>query len=107
MAIAYKRQSAIKGGNTKGQTNVRLFYPYSDLLDRMSHSDCQTKTAIDVVRGPRVDNAIMCALNAQTMIARTDLVQGDGTQYMKVACTPSKDADEWMAEVEARKAALQ
>jgi hypothetical protein len=26
---------------------------------------------------------------------------------MKVACTPSKDADEWMAEVEARKAALQ
>ena len=73
----------------------------------LSHSDCQAKTAVDVVRGPTVDNAIMCALNAQTMIARTDLVQGDGSQYMKVVCTPSKNADEWVAEVEARKAALQ
>ena len=49
----------------------------------------------------------MCALNAQTMIASTDLVQADGTQYMKVVCTPSKNADQWMAEVEARKAGLQ
>jgi hypothetical protein len=40
------------------------------------------------------------------MIARTDLVQGDGSQYMKVVCTPSRKADEWVAEVEARKAAL-
>jgi hypothetical protein len=73
----------------------------------LSHSDCQPSTAVDVVRGPQVDNAIMCALNAQTMIARTDLVQADGTQYMKVVCTPSKNADRWMAEVEARKAGLQ
>jgi hypothetical protein len=71
----------------------------------LSHSDCRSMTALDVVRGPTVDNAIMCALNAQTMIARTDLVQGV-TQYMKVVCTPSKNADEWMAEVDARKAAL-
>jgi hypothetical protein len=71
----------------------------------LSHADCQPKTAVDVVRGPTVDNAIMCAFNAQTMIARTDLVQGNG--YMKVVCTPSKKADEWMAEVEARKAAVQ
>ena len=70
------------------------------------HSDCQAKTAVDVVRGPTVDNAIMCALNAQAMIARTDLVQGDGSEYMKVVCTPSRNADEWVAEVEARKAAL-
>jgi hypothetical protein len=72
----------------------------------LSHSDCQAKTAVDVVRGPTVDNAIMCALNAQAMIARTDLVQGDGSEYMKVVCTPSRNADEWVAEVEARKAAL-
>ena len=71
----------------------------------LSHADCQVKTAVDVVRGPAVDNAIMCAFNAQTMIARTDFVQGDG--YMKVVCTPSKNADEWAAEVQARKAALQ
>jgi hypothetical protein len=72
----------------------------------LSHSDCLAKTALDVVRGPAVDNPMMCALNAQTMIARTDLVQ-DGSQYIKVVCTPSKNADQWMAEIEARKAAVQ
>jgi hypothetical protein len=48
---------------------------------------------------------MMCALNAQTMIARTDLVQGG--DYMKVVCTRSKNADQWVAEIEARKAAIQ
>jgi arylsulfatase len=55
------------------------------------------------VRGPPVDNPVMCALNAQTMIARTDLVQG--AQYMKVVCAPSKTVDQWKAEIEARRAA--
>jgi hypothetical protein len=73
----------------------------------LSHSDCQPNTAVDVVRGPEVDNAILCTFNAQTMIARTDLVQADGSQYMKVVCTPSKNADQWTAEIEARKAAVQ
>jgi hypothetical protein len=73
----------------------------------LSHADCQAKTALDVVRGPTVDNPMMCALNAQTMIARTDLVQGDGAQYIKVVCTRAKNAEEWVAEIEARKAALQ
>src|SRR6516165_11084358 len=73
----------------------------------LSHSDCETKTALDVVRGPTVDNAILCALNAQTMIARTDLVQNSAAQYVKVTCTRSKSADEWVAEIEARKAAVQ
>ena len=72
----------------------------------LSHSDCQAKTALDVVRGPTVDSPMMCGFNAQTMIARTDLVQG-GTQYMKVVCRPSKSADEWVAEIKARKAVLQ
>jgi hypothetical protein len=71
----------------------------------LSHADCQPKTAVDVVRGPTVDNPIMCGFNAQTMIARTDLVQGD--EYMKVVCTRSKNAQEWVAEIEARKAAIQ
>jgi hypothetical protein len=73
----------------------------------LSHSDCQAKSALDVVRGPTVDNPIMCAFNAQTMIARTDLVQGYGAQYMKVICTQSKNADQWIAEIEARKASVQ
>ncbi|HEY1783854.1 MAG TPA: hypothetical protein VGG79_26080 [Roseiarcus sp.] len=70
----------------------------------LSHADCQAKTAMDVVRGPTVDNPTMCALNAQTMIARTDLVQPDGTEYMKVVCTRRQNAEAWMAEIEARKA---
>jgi hypothetical protein len=41
----------------------------------LSHADCQAKTAVDVVRGPTVDNPMMCAFNAQTIIARTVLVQ--------------------------------
>jgi hypothetical protein len=50
---------------------------------------------------------MLCALNAQTMIARTDLVEGDRSEFMKVVCTPSKNANEWLAEIEARKAAIQ
>lgn len=73
----------------------------------LSHADCQAKTALDVVRGPTVDNPMMCGLNAQTMIARTDLVQDGGKQYMKVVCTRRKNAEEWVAEIQARKAALQ
>src|ERR1700722_20312211 len=73
----------------------------------LSRAECQGKTALVVVRGPTVDNPMMCALNAQTMIARTDLVQGDGSEYIKVVCTRSKNAEEWVAEIEARKAALQ
>jgi hypothetical protein len=73
----------------------------------LSHADCQAKTAVDVVRGPSVDNSMMCGMNAQTMIARTDLVQNDGTEYVKVVCTRSKNAEQWVAEIEARKAAIQ
>jgi hypothetical protein len=48
----------------------------------------------------------MCALDAQTMLARTDLAQAGGAQYVKVVCTRSRNADQWMAEIEARKAAM-
>jgi hypothetical protein len=73
----------------------------------LSHADCQAKTAVDVVRGPTVDNPMMCAMNAQTMIARTDLVQNDGGEYMKIVCARSKNAEQWVAEIQSRKAALQ
>jgi hypothetical protein len=32
------------------------------------------------MRGPSVNNAVMCSLNAQTMMARTDLVGDGGSQ---------------------------
>src|SRR5580658_7432736 len=31
----------------------------------LSHSDCQPDTALDVVRGPQVNNPVLCALDAQ------------------------------------------
>jgi hypothetical protein len=71
----------------------------------LSHSDCQPDTALDFVRGPQVDNPVMCALNAQTMLARTDLVQVGGAQYMKVVCARSENADQWKAEIEGHNAA--
>ena len=72
----------------------------------LSHIDCQPNTALDVVRGPRVNNGVMCSLDAQTMIARTNLVRGDNSQYMKVICAPSRTADQWEIEKAERKAAL-
>ena len=73
----------------------------------LSHADCQPKSAIDVVRGPIVDNPTMCGFNAQAMLARTDLVQSDGAEYVKIVCTRSKNAEQWMAEIAAREAAIQ
>ena len=67
----------------------------------LSHSDCQPKTALDVVRGPKVENVVMCSLYAQAMMARSDLVQGD--HYMKVVCTPSENAEQWLAELQLAK----
>jgi hypothetical protein len=72
----------------------------------LSHADCQAKTAVDVVRGPTVDNPVTCGFDAQAMIARTDLVQSD-REYVKIMCTQAKNAEQWVAEVAARKAAIQ
>jgi hypothetical protein len=92
-------------------TKNRGLFMYSIIVlicsTALSHADCQAKTAVDVVRGPTVDNPMMCGLNAQTMIARTDLVQTNGTEYVKVVCTRAKNAEQWVAEIEARKAAVQ
>lgn len=71
----------------------------------LSHTECQANTALDVVRGPTVDNPMMCGFDAQAMIARTDLVQAG--QYVKVMCARRRNAEQWVAEVEARKAAAQ
>jgi hypothetical protein len=54
-----------------------------------SHSDCQRDTAIDVIRGPRVENVMMCGMGGQTMVAQTALAHGDGQDYLKILCVPS------------------
>jgi len=73
----------------------------------LSHADCQPKSAVDLVRGPIVDNPMMCGFDAQAMIARTDLVLFDGTEYVKVVCARSKNVEQWAADIAARKAAIQ
>jgi hypothetical protein len=69
----------------------------------LSHADCRPDSALDLVRGPQVNH--LCALNAETMIARTDLLRPDSPQYMKIVCAPSKKINQWRDEIEARKAA--
>jgi hypothetical protein len=72
----------------------------------LSHADCRPNTALDLVRGPQVDNPMMCMMNAETMIARTGLLRSAYPQYMEVVCAPSKNIDQWRTEIEARKAAV-
>lgn len=49
-------------------------------------SDCDTRSAIDVVLGPEVHNEIMCGLEAQEMFARAAIAPRDG-EYVKISCT--------------------
>ena len=70
----------------------------------LSRADCRPNSAIDVVRGPPVDNAVMCSLTVKTMMARTDLVRDGGSQYVKVVCAPSKNTNGGTTAIEARKA---
>lgn len=55
----------------------------------VSHADCQPDTAYDVMRGPRVENAQMCGMMGQALVAQTSLAPRDGLEYMKIVCTPS------------------
>jgi hypothetical protein len=67
---------AISGSTPSGLSNaLRAAMPdYSIVIlicsTALSHSDCQPDTALDAVRGPQVNNPVMCALDAQTMLAR-------------------------------------
>lgn len=95
----------VKRQKWRGQ-HVRLFSRDPHLLQRalalgLSAEDRDRRGAWT---GGRKSNDVR--IYAQAMIARTDLVRADGTEYIKVVCTRSKNADEWTAEVEARKAAL-
>jgi hypothetical protein len=104
-AATHERSPAAKNTKPRG----RKMYSIVILIcsTALSHADCQAKTAVDVVRGPTVDNSMMCGFDAQAMIARTNLVQTDGTEYVKVVCTRAKNAEQWVAEIAARKAAVQ
>ena len=55
----------------------------------LSHSECQPDTALDLVRGPRVENVMQCAAISQSMIAATAIAPREGEEYMKVMCVAS------------------
>ena len=51
--------------------------------------DCQPDTAVDVMRGPRVANPMMCNMAAQSMVGQTELAPREGLEYMKIMCVPA------------------
>ncbi|PSH62427.1 hypothetical protein CU103_18935 [Phyllobacterium sophorae] len=58
----------------------------------LSQVDCQTNTALDVIIGPQVSNAMMCGLQGQAYVANTAIVGRSSNEYVKIRCSPSKAA---------------
>ncbi len=56
----------------------------------LSNSECQPDTALDLVRGPRVETAMQCAMIGQSMIAATAIAPREGQEYLKLMCVPSR-----------------
>ncbi len=52
----------------------------------VDHADCQPDTAVDVVQGPKVENAQMCGFMGMTTIAGTAIAPRPGEEYMKIVC---------------------
>ena len=59
-----------------------------------SRMDCQTETALDVVRGPVVANEILCGRDGQAYLAQTSIAARGAQDYVKVQCLrmPSNSA---------------
>ena len=55
----------------------------------VGRAECQPETAIDVMRGPRADNAMMCGMLGQALVGQTVLAPREGLEYMKILCVPS------------------
>lgn len=54
---------------------------------QIGHSDCRPDTAIDVMRGPKVENAMMCLMAGQALVAQSALAPREGQEYMKIMCS--------------------
>ena len=63
-----------------------LFYLYAAST---APTDCDRRTAIDVVHGPEASNEIACGLGTQMMMAQTVIRPNNG-QYFKIACARRK-----------------
>jgi hypothetical protein len=53
---------------------------------QMQPSLCTTQTAIDVTRGPHVQNELMRGKLGQALRAGTAIAPRDGIEYVKVTC---------------------
>jgi len=60
----------------------------------ISRADCQSDTALDVIRGPEVSNEMMCGFHGQAFLASTSLPPRAGREYMKVQCIRSSEGRE-------------
>jgi hypothetical protein len=60
----------------------------------ISNADCQADTAIDVIRGPQVDNELMCGFHGQALLASTSLAPRPGREYVKIQCLRQAGAQE-------------
>jgi hypothetical protein len=56
-----------------------------------SRMDCQTETALDVVRGPVVANEMLCGRDGQAYLAQTSIAARDAQDYVKVQCLRMRD----------------
>ena len=56
----------------------------------VSRTDCQPETAVATIRGPQVQNELMCGFFGQATLAGTAVAPREGLEYMKIMCLRSK-----------------
>lgn len=52
--------------------------------------DCQSETALDVVRGPVVANEMLCGRDGQAYLAQTSIAPHGSDDYVKIQCLRMK-----------------
>lgn len=62
----------------------------------LDQAACQPKTAIDVIRGPKLANEMQCPLMGQATLAANGaaLAPKPGLEYVKIQCARSKETAE-------------
>lgn len=69
----------------------------------VSHADCRPETAVATIRGPQVNNELMCGFLGQATLAGTAVAPREGLEYLKISCLRAKaTAAEETHEAEAR-----
>ncbi|WP_176427208.1 MULTISPECIES: hypothetical protein [Rhodomicrobium] len=56
--------------------------------------DCQSDTALDVVRGPVVANEMLCGRDGQAYLAQTSIAPQSANDYVKIQCLRTQNHGE-------------